>query len=141
MTEQYDEEIEEENLPVKQEPVQELSFLIDQKKHNLTKAHKAIDKEVMTAIEFLGSVVKDEEKSTEVRMKAAEKILDSKLKIADQQNKEWLQRVVAESRKNMLTNTKSNFKNVGGSDDDEDDSPTPVYRPDIILDISNVNKL
>ena len=136
------EELEEtENLPAKQEPVQELSFLIDQKKHNLTKAHRAIDKEVLEAIEFLGSIVKDVEKPTDVRMKAAEKIIDSKLKIADQQNKEWLQRVVAESRKNMLTNTKSNFKNVGGSDDDEDDSPTPVYRPDIILDISNVNKL
>lgn len=137
------EELEEtENLPAKQEPAQELSFLIDQKKHNLTKAHRAIDKEVLEAIEFLGSIVKDVEKPTDVRMKAAEKIIDSKLKIADQQNKEWLQRVVAESRKNMLTNTKPNFKNAGnGDDEDDDDSPTPVYRPDIILDISNVNKL
>lgn len=135
------EELEEtENLPAKQEPVQELSFLIDQKKHNLTKAHKAIDKEVLEAIEFLGSIVKDVEKSTDVRMKAAEKIIDSKLKIADQQNKEWLQRCVAETRKNMTANTKSSFKNVGGEDED-DDSPTPVYRPDIILDVSNVNKL
>ena len=122
------------NLPTAQAK-QEYSFLIDERKHNLTKTHKAIDKEVLEAIAFLGEVVRDTAKPTDMRMKAAEKILDSKLKISEQQNKEFLQRLVQEVRKNMPPPSK--LKTIESSDDDEDDN-TPMYVPNIITNLGDV---
>ena len=121
----------------------EISFIIDEKKHNLSKAHKAIDKEVLNAIEFLGSIVSDTDKPVDVRMKAAEKIIDSKLKISQQQNTEFLQRLVQEARKNMLKVSTSGIKRLKNSEqeDGEDDSQIPIYRPDVILDVSDKSSL
>lgn len=128
-------EVEDKQLPATKETA-EYSFLIDEKKHNLTKAHKAIDKETLAAIEYLGTIVRDEEKSTEVRMKAAKDIIDSKLKIADAQNKEFLQRLVAETRKNIVAQPRQ-LKNVSSGDYEDDELQTPVYTPNVIVDLGN----
>ena len=127
-------EVDEKQLPATKETA-EYSFLIDEKKHNLTKAHKAIDKEVMDAIAYLGTIVRDDSRPTDIRMKAAKDIIDSKLKIADAQNKEFLQRLVAETRKNIAAQPRQ-LKNVS-SDDEDDELQTPVYTPNVIVDLGN----
>lgn len=135
------EEIEENNAPAIVPAERDISFLIDERKHNLAKAHKAIDKEVLKAIEYLGSVVSDENKPTETRIKAAEKIIDSKLKIAQQQNTEFLQRLVQEAKKNMLP-LKNSMKNISSSEeDDSEESSIPIYRPDVVIDVSGTTNL
>ena len=122
-------------------PVQEakMSFIIDPKKHNLTKLHKELDKHAMDAVQYLASVLSNPEADVDQKMKAAKDITDFKLKVSDLQNKEFLTRLVQESKMSMLASPKQ-LKNVEGeSEEEEDDSP--VYVNDVIIEVGNVKNL
>ena len=62
-------------------PAQEakMSFIIDSKKHNLTKLHKELDKHTMEAVQYLASVLSNPDADVDQKMKAAKDITDFKL--------------------------------------------------------------
>lgn len=119
-----------------------ISALIDPKKHNLTKLHKELDKHTIEAVQYLASVLTSEEADIDQKMKAAKDITDFKLKVADSQNKEFLQRLILQSKLDLGIGVKK-IKEVeaddGDSDSDEDD--TPMYTPDVILEVNNVKNM
>ena len=125
-------------------PAQEakMSFIIDSKKHNLTKLHKELDKHTMEAVQYLASVLSNPDADVDQKMKAAKDITDFKLKVADAQNKEFLTRLVQESKMNMLTSPKQ-LKNVEGEseEEEEEEDDTPVYVNDVIIEVGNVKNL
>jgi len=122
-------------------PVQEakMSFIIDPKKHNLTKLHKELDKHTMEAVQYLASVLNNPDADVDQKMKAAKDITDFKLKVSDLQNKEFLTRLVQESKMSMLTSPKK-LKNVEEESEGEEDD-APVYVNDVIIEVGNVKNL
>lgn len=142
MTEQYDEDGAEESTEVATvSPVTNISFLTDPKKHPLMKTLKLIQKEIPDAVRVIAETMLKEETDPKLKVECAKTLVAFQKDIVDMQQKEFLQRLVNEVRKNTGGNSAAQRMRNINNDDDEDDSPTPVYRPDIILDISNVNKL
>ena len=139
MTEETD------NVPQTVEPENvSLSFLTDPKKHPLMKTLKLIQKEIPDAVSIIASTMMKDETDSKLKVECAKTLIQMQKEIVDMQQKEWLARLTQEVRKNMLSNTKPNMKNIGKSsdeDDDDDEDNIPIYRPDIVLDVSNVNNL
>ena len=122
-------------------PAQEakISALIDPKKHNLHKVHREVDKHVEEALKYLASVLKDQNADINQKMKAAKDISEFKLKVADAQNREWLQRLVVQHKIDSSIAPKQ-LKNVEGESEEEEDD-TPVYVNDVIIEVGNVKNL
>ena len=138
MTEETD------NVPQTTEPESvSLSFLTDPRKHPLMKTLKLIQKEIPDAVNVIAATMMKDETDTKLKVECAKTLIQMQKEIVDMQQKEWLARLTQEVRKNMLSNTKPNMKNIGKSsdEDDDDEDNIPIYRPDIVLDVSNVNNL
>lgn len=117
-----------------------LSFIIDPKKHNLAKLHKELDKVTMEAVQYLASVIKDDKADIDQKMKAAKDITDFKLKVSSEINKEFLTRLVHEARVNLAQSPKK-IKEVEADDGEPEEDDTPMYTPDVILEVNNVKNM
>lgn len=117
-----------------------ISALIDPKKHNLTAIHKEVDKHVKEAMQYLASVLRDEKASIDQKIKASEKLTEFKLKVADAQNKEFLQRLILQSKLELGIGVKK-IKEVEAEDEDSEEDDTPMYTPDVILEVNNVKNM
>ena len=138
MTEETD------NVPQTVEPDNvSLSFLTDPKKHPLMKTLKLIQKEIPDAVSIIATTMMKDETDSKLKVECAKTLIQMQKEIVDMQQKEWLARLTQEVRKNISMNTKPNMKNIGGNGEGEDDDEdsVPIYRPDIVLDVSNVNNL
>ena len=138
MTEETD------NVPQTVEPDNvSLSFLTDPKKHPLMKTLKLIQKEIPDAVSIIATTMMKDETDSKLKVECAKTLIQMQKEIVDMQQKEWLARLTQEVRKNISMNTKPNMKNIGGNEEGEDDDEdsVPIYRPDIVLDVSNVNNL
>ena len=140
MTEETD------NVPQTVEPENvSLSFLTDPKKHPLMKTLKLIQKEIPDAVSIIATTMMKDETDSKLKVECAKTLIQMQKEIVDMQQKEWLARLTQEVRKNISMNTKPNMKNIGGNgeweDGDDDEDSVPIYRPDIVLDVSNVNNL
>lgn len=137
------EEIDNVPQPVEQDNVS-LSFLTDPKKHPLMKTLKLIQKEIPEAVNVIATLMMKDETDSKLKVECAKTLIQMQKEIVDMQQKEWLARLTQEVRKNISMNTKPNMKNIGGNvdgEDDDDEDSVPIYRPDIVLDVSNVNNL
>lgn len=140
MTEETD------NVPQTVEPENvSLSFLTDPKKHPLMKTLKLIQKEIPDAVSIIATTMMKDETDSKLKVECAKTLIQMQKEIVDMQQKEWLARLTQEVRKNISMNTKPNMKNIVGNgegeDGDDDEDSVPIYRPDIVLDVSNVNNL
>lgn len=134
------------NVPQPVEPDNvSLSFLTDPKKHPLMKTLKLIQKEIPEAVNVIATLMMKDETDSKLKVECAKTLIQMQKEIVDMQQKEWLARLTQEVRKNISMNTKPNMKNIGGNgegeDGDDDEDSVPIYRPDIVLDVSNVNNL
>jgi len=111
------------------------------RKNDLIKTLKKIDKSVDKSIEFLEQVMLDGNNELKVRVDCAKTILDKKLQISDSVNKDNLSRLIAQSRLFMAQQAVNNkrIKDVGG--EDEDEYSVPQYLPSVILDASMVKSM
>jgi len=138
MTEETD------NVPQTVEPENvSLSFLTDPKKHPLMKTLKLIQKEIPDAVSIIATTMMKDETDSKLKVECAKTLIQMQKEIVDMQQKEWLARLTQEVRKNISMNTKPSMKNIGGNGEGEDgdEDSVPIYRPDIVLDVSNVNNL
>ncbi len=119
----------------------QFNFITDVKKHNLSKMLKKLDGSVDEALALLNSVMKNEEVDMKLRVECAKEILNKKLSVSTEINKEMLSRTIAESRlvlaQNSLARTQ-HIKNVEGA---EEESSTPMFIPNMILDYSKVKEM
>ena len=124
-------------------PGSRLTALQDPKKHPLLKTLKKLDKTCDEALEILAEIMRDEKSDVSNRRQAAQFLVDRKIQVAQEINKDSLARVIAESR--MLLAEKQARREKVIEDNEEDDSPLVGYEPTVILkapmDISNIKSL
>lgn len=112
------------------------------RKNDLIKTLKKIDKSVDKSIEFLEQVMLNSENELKVRVDCAKTILDKKIQISDSINKDNLSRLISQSRLLMAERAvqQKRIKDVGNEDDDEGYS-TPQYLPSVILNNENIRSM
>lgn len=124
-------------------PGSRLTALQDPKKHPLLKTLKKLDKTCDEALEILADIMRDSTADVSNRRQAAQFLVDRKIQVAQEINKDSLARVIAESR--MLLAEKQAMREKVIDDNEEDDSPLVGYEPTVILkapmDISNIKSL
>ena len=124
-------------------PGSRLTALQDPKKHPLLKTLKKLDRTVDEALEILADIMRDSTADVSNRRQAAQFLVDRKIQVAQEINKDSLARVIAESR--MLLAEKQAMREKVIEDNEEDDSPLVGYEPTVILkapmDISNIKSL
>lgn len=124
-------------------PGSRLTALQDPKKHPLLKTLKKLDKTCDEALEILADIMRDSTADVSNRRQAAQFLVDRKIQVAQEINKDSLARVIAESR--MLLAEKQAMREKVIEDNEEDDSPLVGYEPTVILkapmDISNIKSL
>ena len=124
-------------------PGSRLTALQDPKKHPLLKTLKKLDKTCDEALEILAGIMRDSTADVSNRRQAAQFLVDRKIQVAQEINKDSLARVIAESR--MLLAEKQARREKVIEDNEEDDSPLVGYEPTVILkapmDISNIKSL
>lgn len=112
------------------------------RKNDLVKVMRKIDKSVDKAVEFLESVMLNEEADLKTRITAAQFIVDKKIQMSESISKDQLARTIGEAR--MLIAEKAisskRIKDVQHEDDDEGYA-TPKFCPDVIIDHSSIKNL
>lgn len=134
------EEIEDSNIQEATPADARLSFLTDPKKHNLSKMLKSLDKNVEQAIEMLVNVMNNDENDIKIRVECAKEIINKKVAISTEINKEMLSRTIAESRL-ILASRAAKMKTVTNSGEDDDDAPVPMFVPNMIVDHSKIKEM
>lgn len=113
-----------------------------ERKNDLVKTLKKLDKSVDAAIEFLDGIVRDVDEDKSTRMKAAQFIVEKKIAISESVSKDALSRAIAASRVLIASQTTKKEKAV---EDEDEDTPLVGYEPTVILkapmDISNIKSL
>lgn len=124
-------------------PGSRLTALQDPKKHPLLKTLKKLDKTCDEALEILADIMRDSTADVSNRRQAAQFLVDRKIQIAQEINKDSLARVIAESR--MLLAEKQARREKAIDDNEGEDTPLVGYEPTVILkapmDISNIKSL
>jgi len=124
-------------------PGSRLTALQDPKKHPLARTLKSLDKTTEEALSYLAEVMRDKEISSKERVAAAQFLIDRKIQVAQEINKDSLARVIAESR--MLLAEKQARREKVIDDNEDEDTPLVGYEPTVILkapmDISNIKSL
>lgn len=120
------------------EPATRVTFVQDPKRHPLAKTLKRIDKTSDEALEFLAEVMRDVEAPLKERMTAAQFVVDRKIQIANEINKDNLSRMVAEARLIMAQQPKQ-IKQV--EEEGEDTQPRALFNPNVILDVNKCTNL
>ena len=124
-------------------PGSRLTALQDPKKHPLLKTLKKLDRTVDEALEILADIMRDSTADVSNRRQAAQFLVDRKIQIAQEINKDSLARVIAESR--MLLAEKQARREKVIDDNEDEDTPLVGYEPTVILkapmDISNIKSL
>ena len=124
-------------------PGSRLTALQDPKKHPLLKTLKKLDKTCDEALEILADIMRDSTADVSNRRQAAQFLVDRKIQVAQEINKDSLARVIAESR--MLLAEKQAMREKVLDDDEGEDTPLVGYEPTVILkapmDISNIKSL
>jgi len=110
------------------------------RKNDLIKTLKKIDKSVDKSIEFLEQVMLNPDNELKVRVDCAKTILDKKIQISDSINKDNLARLISQSR--LLTAERATQqKQIRDVTEDDDNYHQPKYCPEIILDASMVRSM
>jgi flagellar biosynthesis/type III secretory pathway chaperone len=124
-------------------PGSRLTALQDPKKHPLLKTLKKLDRTCDEALEVLAGIMRDSTADVSNRRQAAQFLVDRKIQVAQEINKDSLARVIAESR--MLLAEKQARREKVIDDNEDDDAPLVGYEPTVILkapmDISNIKSL
>lgn len=94
------------------------------KKHELQKVLDSISKGSSAAVKLLLDTITDEKVDIKLRVQCAKDLLTFHTSIADQISKDQMNRLIAEIK--IANKGVTPSLTVGGKDDDEDDSTTPV---------------
>lgn len=124
-------------------PGSRLTALQDPKKHPLARTLKSLDKTTEEALSYLAEVMRDKEIPSKERVAAAQFLIDRKIQVAQEINRDSLSRIIAESRMLIAESATRKEKTVG--EDEEGGSPRVSFDPTTILkvpmDISNIKSL
>ena len=118
-------------------PAGQISFEISPTKHNLNKLLKKLDKNLDEAIVVVMDIIRDAEADPKTRLQAAQYLIDAKVKVSSEINKEILTRTIAQARQFTASQPKLSIKDV--TEDDEDARPLAQFVPDIIKVVNATN--
>lgn len=121
------------------EPAPRLTFLQDPKKHSLAKNLKKLDKVTDEALDFLAEVMRDTEVSLKDRMVAAQFVVDRKIQIATEINKDSLSRMVAEARLLMAQQPRMTPKQI--EVEEVEKRPKVIFDDKTILSVEKITNL
>ena len=119
------------------EPAQRLTFMQDPKRHNLAHTLKKLNKTSDEALDFLADVMRDTGAPLKERMTAAQFVVDRKIQIASEINKDNLSRLVAEARL-IIAQQPKQIKQV---EEEGEETPRAIFSPSTILSIEKVTSL
>lgn len=117
----------EETSVARVEPAGKLTF---NRKNDLVKTLKKLDKQTDAAIDFLTGVMIDDENELKVRMDAAKFLIEKKVQISESISKDQMSRMLAEIKLN--SNFVPKTKDVEGS---TFNAPRATYDFDTIIDV------
>jgi hypothetical protein len=123
-------------------PTGSVSF---QKPNDLKKLLKRADKSVEDAFSVIEKIMSDTSLDAKIRLDAAKYLLDKRVELSDTINKDQFARMVADARQELaemaLTKVPRGAK-VVPNETDEDGEPTgPIFKPDMIVDVSSIGKV
>jgi len=113
----------------------QIGFLMDAKKHDLYKLGQKIDKEVLASLTLLVEMRDNTELDSKTRIECAKEIINKRIDLSKEINREVFQRMVAESRAAVLQ--LSNRSPAATKDVSDSSSKSKVsYKSDVIIDVS-----
>jgi len=124
----------EEQLPVKKpkmEPVTQISF---ERRNDLTKLLKQLDKLTPDSIATLVEVLQDKEADPKLRVDVAKTLLATRIAVSESISKDQLGRSIAQARLVMAAAPKLGPRDV----EEEDDKPIIRFEPSVILSMEKV---
>jgi len=115
----------------KMEPVTQISF---ERRNDLTKLLKQLDKLTPDTIAALTDVLKDEKADPKLRVDVAKTLLATRIAVSESISKDQLGRSIAQARLVMAASPKLGPRDV----EEEDDKPIIRFEPSVILSMEKV---
>jgi len=116
----------------KMEPVTQISF---ERRNDLTKLLKQLDKLTPDSIAALTDVLKDEKADPKLRVDVAKTLLATRIAVSESISKDQLGRSIAQARLVMAAAPKMNPRDV---EEEDEGRPIVKFEPSVILSMERV---